>query len=105
MNDIFGIHYAQNRIRIKNTPYYENAIDGIKKCKSINGFPNIKSKVIYMHLLPDTKPSIETLYPNYDWDNIWKNISFKYINVNDRPILFKYCHEILPNNKRLLWCP
>ena len=52
-------------------------------------------------LLPDTKPSIETMYPNYDWKNIWKNISFRYINVSDRPVIFKYCHEILANNKRL----
>ena len=89
------------RVSNRSTPYYDYAIDGIKQCKSIKNFPNINSKMIYNMLLPDVKPSIELMYPNYDWKHIWKMISFRFINVNDRPVLFKYCHEILPNNKRL----
>ena len=30
-----------------------------------------------------------------------ENVNFRHINVNDRPIVFKYVHEILPNNKML----
>ena len=52
-------------------------------------------------MLPNTMARIETLYPLNDWDNIWKNLSFKYVRVYDRPIIFKYLHEIMANNKRL----
>ena len=100
VTDIFPITIYQN-IRNRNTPYYDYAVDGLKKCKDIKGFPRLNSKMIYKLLLPDTKPSIEAMYPYYDWNNIWKNINFRYINVGDRPVLFKYCHEILTNNKRL----
>ena len=30
-----------------------------------------------------------------------KSAYIKYINVSDRPIIFKYLHEIIPTNKRL----
>ena len=51
--------------------------------------------------MPDILSNVETRYPNKDWDNIWKILSFKYMHVNDRPIIFKYIHEIIPTNKRL----
>ena len=44
---------------------------------------------------------VELNKPSLNWVNIWKTISFKYINVYDRPVLYKYVHEILPTNKRL----
>ena len=48
-----------------------------------------------------TQPEIETMYPNYDWTQIWKNVAFKPINIYDRNIMFKYIHEILTNSKKL----
>ena len=101
INNILGIRNNQIVIRNKMAPFYEYAIDGIKLCKKIDKFPKVDSKIIYKFLLPDTKPSIEAMYPNYSWNNIWKTINFKYIAINDRPILYKYCHEILTTNKRL----
>ena len=61
----------------------------------------MNSKIIYSYILPKSKAYIETLYPLYDWSNIWNILAFKFTNIHDRPIVFKYIHEILPNNKRL----
>ena len=84
-----------------NTPYYENIVDIIKKCKDHKKFPLIKSKLIYELLMPRCQPAIELMYPAYDWGNIWQNLNLKFINVITRNVMFKLIHEILPNNKRL----
>ena len=59
--------------------------------------------MIYEHLLPIEKPRIESIYDNslFRWKSIWKNISFKFIQVNERELVFKYMHEILPTRKRM----
>ena len=62
---------------------------------------NITSKDIYYKLFVVTQPEIEKMYPIYDWKAIWRNVVFKPINIHDRNVVFKYIHEILPNNKRL----
>ena len=79
-----------------NAPYYEFSVDTIRKCKSHKNFPNLKAKDIYGILSPQCKPYIEDLYHNYDWKNIWRQLSFRYMNLQDRNIMFKYIHEILP---------
>ena len=84
-----------------NTTYYDYAIKDIKLCKTHMDFPNMTSKGIYSMILPDTPPLVESKNPTLDWSNIWKIVNFKYIDINDRPILYKYVHQILPTNKRL----
>ena len=98
---IFNITTVPNKVSKVNTPYYEYTIDTIKKCIGHKKFPNLKSKEIYELLVHHHQPNIETLYPNYDWMNIYKQLNFKYMNIRDRNIMFKYIYEILPNNKRL----
>ena len=49
MNKILGLRNSQPN-RVLPPPYYDYAIDIIKKCTSINGFPNINSKKIYFIL-------------------------------------------------------
>ena len=101
VNQIFGIQSVQNKNKNKSATYYEYAIDLIKKCKNIKDFPKMKSKIIYEKLKPDIKATIEINYPNYDWNEIWKNVNFRFLNINDRPIIYKYCHGIITTNKRL----
>ena len=98
---IFNITIVPNKVSKGNTPYYEFTIDLIKKCKDHKRFPNLKPKDIYEILVPQCQPNIEMLYPNYNWNDIWRNLNFKYMYVTDRNIMFKYLHEILPTNKRL----
>ena len=99
MNKILGVRNIQpNRVL---PPYYEYALDVLKKCTNINGFPNINSKKIYHVLKLDGISNVEVKYPGYDWLNIWKCINFKWVNMNDRPIIYKYVHEVIPTNKRL----
>ena len=40
-------------------------------------------------------------YLLFNWEKIWENVAFKYINSDDRCVVFKYLHEILPNKLRL----
>ena len=101
VNQIFGIQSVQNKNKNKSATYYEYAIDLIKECKNIKDFPKMKSKMIYEKLKPDIKATIEINYPNYDWNEIWKNVNFRFLNINDRPIIYKYCHGIITTNKRL----
>ena len=51
--------------------------------------------------MPKIKPIIETHYELFKWNEIWRNLSSVFIMVNEREILYKYLHEILPTNKRL----
>ena len=37
----------------------------------------------------------------FQWKSIWRNLSFKYIQINERQFLFKYLHEIIPTGKRM----
>lgn len=37
----------------------------------------------------------------YNWAFIWKNLSSVFVIVNEREVLYKYLHEILPTKKRL----
>ena len=60
----------------------------------------MKSKDVYEILVPHFQPEIENLYPIFDWKNIWNKINFRYMNIHDRNIIFKYIYEILPTNKR-----
>ena len=81
--------------------YYRYALDSIKKCINHRDFPNLSSKEIYRQLETIVLSNIEIKNPNHDWANIWKNISFRYIHVNDRLIIFKYIHGVIPTNKKL----
>ena len=99
-NVIIGIRNTQ-RNRRPIPKYYGYALDIIKKCINHRDFPNLSSKEIYLHLETLVLSNIEVKNPNHDWANIWKNISFRYIHVNDRPIIFKYVHGVIPTNKKL----
>merc|ERR1712240_194841 len=55
----------------------------------------------YQQIMPKCKPNIESCYGLYNWSSIWKNLSSVYILLNEREIMYKYLHEILPTKKRL----
>ena len=101
LNAMFGISTLPSKFCYNATIYYEWCMDVIKKCRQLNSFPNVKPKEIYGIIFLITQPNVEKLYINFNWKNIWKNLNFKYINIYDRHILYKYIHEILPNNKKL----
>ena len=102
LNSLFGIRTLPRNFSYVNTPYYDFCVDIVRKCflKS-NNFPNVSSRKIYDLLFNITQPEIEKMYPNFDWCSIWKNVTFKYINIYDKHVVFKYIHEILTNNKKL----
>ena len=101
VSNIFNITNPPRNSSRVNASYYEFSVDTIKKCKDHKKFPNLKPKDIYEILVPQVKPDIEDLYHIYDWKNIWMHLNFRYMNLYDRNIMFKYIYEILPTNKRL----
>ena len=102
LNSMFGIQNLPQIFNHKNTPYYEYCLETIRKCfLQLKDFPKVTSKKIYNMLFKITQPEIEKMYLNYNWNIIWKKVTFKYMNVYDRHFVFKYIHEILPNNKML----
>ena len=50
INALFNIRELPNRISYKNAPYYEYAVDTIRKCYHYKDFPNMNSKVIYSYI-------------------------------------------------------
>ena len=101
LNPLVNINTLPSNVSFISTPYYDKGISTIRKCLKITSFPNISSKMTYMHILNNPAPKIEEKYPLHNWGNIWKNLHFKYIPVNTREILYKYINEILPNKHRL----
>ena len=84
-----------------STVYYEYAINSLKTIHKVPNFPNVTSKEIYRELRSISQPRVENVYPMKKWNEIWKNLNFKYINIKERNIMYRFLHEILPNNKRL----
>ena len=101
ISHLFSMSLAPIKVSCVNTPYYENTVMTIKKCKDHKKFPNLKPKDVYELLVHPNRPNIESLYPNYDWANIWQNLNFRYMNVMSRNIMYKYLNDVLPNYKRL----
>ena len=101
INGLFNIREIPENVSYTNAPFYEYSVETIRLCVHLRNFPNLKSKCVYEKLLSISQPRIEIMYQTYDWKCIWKNISFKYIDIHDRSIVYKYLHEILPNKKIL----
>ena len=97
---IFNLRSASRNLSMTNTPYYKYAIDMVKKCKDHKKFPNIKSKDIYELLVPKVIPNIVSRYA-FNWPNIWKYLNFRYMNIDERNIMFKFIYEILPTKKKI----
>ena len=98
VGNIFSITNPPRNSSRVNAPYYEFSVDTIKKCKDHKKFPNLKPKDIYEILVPQCKPDIEDLYHIYDWKNIWMQLSFRYMNLYDRNIMYlivPYCKLVM----------
>ena len=78
------------------TQYYSLIIEIIRKCIHVRGFPLLTSKQIYGHIMPLSKPTIESLYQNCQWKNIWKNLVSVFVLPKEREVIFKFLHEVLP---------
>ena len=101
LNPLFKIRELPDSVSISLTPYYTSVINTVRKCNKIKNFPNITSSNIYDDIKKNQSPLVGEKYPLFNWEKIWKNVAFKYISSDDRSVLFKYLHEILPNKLRL----
>ncbi|CAL4058740.1 unnamed protein product, partial [Meganyctiphanes norvegica] len=101
LNPVFNIRSLPQNVCLVSNPYVNEGIEVIRTFLHLKGFPNITSKMAYDHLLEKYPPRIQQKYQFNNWKHIWNNMSFKYIPIKTRDILFKYMHGILPNKVRL----
>ena len=101
INILFNIRDIPRNVSHVNATYYEYAVNCIRQCFHLKNFPNINSRCIYKMLFSTTQPDVEKMYPLFNWKQIWLNICFKYIDIHNRQIVFKFLHELLPNKKKL----
>ena len=80
--------------------YFNDIVINLRTFLHVRHFPNITSSDMYSAMLTECKPKVTEKY-NMNWDKIWKQITFKYINLYERDVMFKFIHNILPNKLRL----
>ena len=82
--------------------FYSCAIDVLRRICNIEGFLMMNSKHVYDVLIPNIAPKVEEAYPLFNWQVIWTNLHVKFIAPKQRELLYRYIHETLPTNDRLL---
>ena len=100
VNPIFNIRELPENVTYICPWYFNDIIINIRKCLHYKKNPCIRSSGMYDFLLPETKPLVNERH-DFSWGKIWKHINFRYINVYEREIIFKFIHEILPTNSKL----
>ena len=78
----------ENKQKSRNEDHYEKIIEEILE---------ISEDELYG--LDDEVPG--TKQHNLNWEKIWPTITFKYINVHERDVIFKLMYGILPTKLRL----
>ena len=101
LGQLFNRYNSPNTVSYTGNVYYQQIVKIIQKCIHVRGFPELNAKKIYDTIMPNGKPMIETYHPNYQWKEIWNNLTSKVILPKEREILFKFHHEVLPTKKRL----
>ena len=84
-----------------STSFYSYIIDNIRKLLRMPNFPHVKSKSIYWFLMPSHTPIVLEKYPLNNWENIWKNLMCKYVESNQRSLMYRFLYESLATKERL----
>ena len=92
--DIKELSYVSNS-------YYSIAIMVIRKVIRCKNFPSLSNKIVYNCICPDIQPVVNSNYPLFNWEQIWKNVNNSFIGLREREFLYRYIHETLATNKRL----
>ena len=100
INPIFNIRELPENVCYISPWYFNEIIVNIRKCLHMKHFPCIKAADMYKFLLPDSKPAVQDKH-SLNWEKIWPRTTFKYVNLHERDVHFKYLHGILPTKLRL----
>ena len=100
LNPLLDIPELPSNVSFVNPEYYNDSIAIIRNLKHIRNFPNIRSKGIYETLLPKCQPIIESKI-NLNWKITWKHLNFRFVNIYERELMFKFLHGILTTRLRL----
>ena len=101
LNPLFKIRRLPTNVSYLSSPLYTPVIDTIRECSKMKNFPNVPSREIYEYITSRQTPKVEEQYSLFNWKIIWKNVGLKYLCSDDRSVIFKFIHEILPNKLRL----
>ena len=92
INPIFNIRELPVNLSYVSPWYFTDIIFNIRRCVRLKNFPCIKSSDMYNFLLPESKPTVQEKY-NFTWEKIWPRITFKYIRLDERDVIFKFYME------------
>ena len=101
MNNVIPKNYSLHDAAIINPPYYYAILRIVNNFLHFPTFPVMLNKKMYRHMLPNEKPIIENLYPQFRWRNIWSNFCDMKIKPFDKDIIYKHLHVTLATNSRL----
>ena len=100
VNPLLKIRNLPEEVLFISPKYFTDLISMSRKLSHCKNYPNINSNIIYESLLPECSPVIENKI-NINWKTSWANLSFRYINIHERELMFKHMHGILPTKLRL----
>ena len=65
LNPLVKINTLPRNVSFTSTPFYDKGISTIRKCLKMNSFPNISSKMTYVHIMNQPVPKFQEKYPLY----------------------------------------
>ena len=89
LNPLFKIRETPLNVAYITAPFYLPVIDNVRVCSKIKNFPSITSQNIYEVIRTTAQPIVENKYSLFTREKIWGNVAFKYINSDDRSVVFK----------------
>ena len=100
MNPIFNIREMPLNVSFVCPKYLNDIIVQTRKTIHMPKFPNLSSQDLYSASLPKVQPNVQQ-DSTINWKRSWKNLHFKFINIREREIVFKYLNNIITTKKRL----
>lgn len=62
------------------------------------------SKAFYKHFLNQENfiPKVKVDFPQFQWTTIWKKLNFNFIGSDEKPMLFAFLNNLIPNKEKLM---
>ena len=100
LNPLFNIRELPRNVSYVCPKYLDNLVHLTRKLIHIPKFPNVNSRDIYSLFLTEVQlPGNQTLAIN--WKISWKHLTFAYMDIHERELMFKLLHNIITTKKRL----
>ena len=98
MNPIFNIRETPLNVSFVCPKYLNDIIVQTRKTIHMPKFPNLSSQDLYSASLPKVQPNVQQ-DSTINWKRSWKNLHFKFINIREREIVFKYLINVITTSQ------